>query len=308
MATTRLPPLKALRAFEAAARHVSFLKAAEELHVTAGAVSQQVKALEEELGAPLFRRLPRGVALTRAGQRYGRQLGELFDGIAEATRQLREDKGAVELTINAMPSFEVTWLIPRLGAFNLANPDISVRVLSELEPTDFTEAEADLAIHYGRGDQPGVTSEWLLPRLIFPVCSPKLAAGPQPIRRIADLAQHTLLHEEPYYDFDDATWPRWFDAVGAKGVRGRAGPVFTYSHMALQACRAGQGVALGTEVLAGDDILAGRLVRPLREAVESGYPYWLVYPPAALKRPKVKRFRDWVQAEATRFRATLGKS
>ncbi|MFI4989063.1 MAG: transcriptional regulator GcvA, partial [Alphaproteobacteria bacterium] len=259
----RLPPLNALKAFEAAARHVSFLKAARELHVTPGAVSQQVKALEEELGVTLFRRLPRGVVLTNAGQRFSRQIGELFAGIGEATRQLRRDEGAAVLTISAMASFEVSWLIPRLGSFNAANPDISVHVLPEMVPTDFADREIDLAIRYGRGQYPALTAELLLPRAIFPVCSPKLMSGPHPIRALADLAYHTLLCEEPYLDLEDATWKHWLAAVGAEDVVARSGPVFSFSHMALQAAMAAQGVALATMVLAGDDIAAGRLVRPL---------------------------------------------
>jgi LysR family glycine cleavage system transcriptional activator len=297
----RLPPLNALKAFEAAARHMSFLKAANELHVTPGAVSQRIKNLEEQVGVTLFRRLPRGVVLTDAGQRYSRRIAELFEGIEKATRQRRHDAATAVLTISAMASFEVCWLIPRLGAFNASHPDIAVRVLPELVPIDLASNDIDLAIRYGHSHYPELIVERLLPRTIFPVCSPKLMNGAHPIRTLTDLAHHTLLGEEPYLRYEEATWKHWMAAVGADGIEVRTGPVFSFSHMALQAAMAGQGVALGTTVLAGDDIAAGRLVRPLPQAVESEYPYWLIYPPAAAKQPRVHVFRDWIIAESARF-------
>jgi LysR family glycine cleavage system transcriptional activator len=298
---SRLPPLNALRAFEAAARHASFRRAASELHVSPGAVSQQVKLLEEQLGIALFRRLPRGVVLTEAGQRFGRRIGELFAGIEEATRELSQNAAAEVLTISAMASFEVSWLIPRLGSLAAAHPEITVRVLPESIPVDFASADIDLAIRYGGGHDPALVFERLLPRTIFPVCSPLLMAGPHPIRTLADLAVQTPLHEELYLDIVDATWQGWLAAVGAPGLKLRPGSSFTYSHMALQAAKAGQGVALATTVLAGDDLAAGRLVRPLPQQVESDYPYWLIQRPSGPKRAKVKVFRDWIMAEAARF-------
>ena len=303
----RLPPLNALRAFEAAARHVSFLKAAKELHVTPGAVSQQVKLLEDRVGVRLFHRRPRGVALTEAGQRFARRIGELFSAIEEATRELREGGGGETLTISAMSSFEVSRLIPRLGALAASHPEIAVRVLPELTPVDFAEADIDLAIRYGGGHNPDLVVERLLPRTIFPVCSPSLMAGPRPLRTLDDLAHHTLLHEESYLDIDDATWRHWLAAVGAPHLRLKGGPVFSFSHMALQVAKAGQGVALATMVLAGDDLLAGRLVRPLPQQVESAYPYWLIYRSGKARRPKIEHFRDWIMAEAEHFLAATAQ-
>ncbi|HLI13688.1 MAG TPA: transcriptional regulator GcvA [Alphaproteobacteria bacterium] len=300
----RLPPLNALKAFEAAARHLSFLKAADELRVTPGAVSQQVKALEAQLGLALFRRLPRGLLLTDAGQRYGKRLDTLFDGIEAATRELARDEAAGVLTVSAMPSFAARWLIPRLGAFTLAHPEINLRVLAETGFTDFANTDVDLAIRYGPRRDPGLTAELLFPRTVFPVCSPKLMAGSHPIRSLADLAHHTLLHDEPYPGYEDFDWTRWLAAVGARNIDARRGPVFVFTHMSLQAAAEGQGVALGTTVLAGDDIAAGRLVRPLPHEIKSNNAYWLLCPPAMAERRKLRAFHDWIMAEVHRFNET----
>src|SRR5471030_847821 len=302
----RLPPLNALRAFEAAARHLSFLKAARELHVTPGAVSQQVKGLEAQLGLALFRRLTRGVLLTDAGQVYAQRLGALFDGIDAATRDLRRGEAGTVLTVSAIPSFAARWLIPRLGSFNLAHPDITMRVIAESGMPDFIATDADVAIRYGAGHYPGLVVERLFAGTVFPVCSPLLMEGVHPIRTLADLAHHTLLHDEPYPGFEELSWKSWLPAVGAKSVEARAGPVFSFTHMSLQAAASGQGVALGTPVLAGDDLAAWRLIRPLPHEVESAAAYWLVCPPAAAERRKVHAFRDWVIAEIGRFLAAPG--
>src|SRR5262249_31885946 len=275
----RLPPLNALRAFEAAARHLSFLKAANELHVTPGAVSQQVKGLEVQLGIKLFRRLTRGVLLTDAGQLYAKRLGELFDGIDAATRDLRHGDASPVMTVSAIPSFAARWLIPRLGTFNTAHPDITLRVTAESGSPDFLNTDADIAIRYGPPGYPGLESELLFPGIVFPVCSPLLMEGPHPIRSLADLAHQTLLHDEPYPGFEDLSWKTWLAAVGAVGVEARPGPVFSFTHMSLQAAASGLGVALGTPVLAGDDLAAGRLVRPLPHEVRAKAAYWLLYPP-----------------------------
>lgn len=300
-----LPPLNALRAFEAAARHLSFLKAAEELHVTPGAISQQVKQLEDHLGIILFRRLPRGVLLTEAGQRYGKRIGEILEGIVAATVDLQRDEAAGILTVSAMPSFAARWLIPRLGLFRLAQPGISLRVVAEGDLTDFAVENVDVAIRYGPARYQGLASELLFPEEIFPVCSPKLLAGPTPLRRIADLVNFTLLYDEPGAGYHDLNWRRWLAQVGAPEIEPSPGPAFTYTHMTLQAAVAGQGVALGSTVLAADDLASGSLVRPLPESVTSPFAYWFVCPPASLGRPKVKAFHDWVLAEGKSFVAAL---
>jgi len=297
----KLPPLNALRAFEAAARHLSFLKASEELHVTPGAISQQVRALEEQLGVTLFRRMTRGVLLTDAGQRYGKRIGELLDGLVAATVDLQRDDAAGALTVSTMPSFAARWLIPRLGAFRIAHPSIALRVLAEGDLTDFAVENVDVAIRFGPGRYPGLVSELLFHEEIFPVCSPKLLNSGAPLRRLADLVNQTLLHDEPGAGYHDLNWRNWLEQVGASEIEPPPGPGFTYTHMTLQAAVAGQGVALGTTVLASDDLASGSLIRPLKESVTSSYSYWLVCPPGSLDRPKAKAFHDWVISEGARF-------
>jgi LysR family glycine cleavage system transcriptional activator len=297
----RLPPLNALRAFEAAARHLSFLKAAEELHVTPGAVSQQIKALEDLLGVTLFRRLPRGVLLSDAGQRYGKRLGELLDGVEAATAALKRDSASAVLTVSTTTSLAARWLIPRLGSFSAAHPGIVVRVSAENALVDFATAEADIALRRTKAAFPGLRSERLLPEEVFPVCSPALAAGPPPLRTLEDLRHLTMLHEDIIPGGIELDWSDWLTALSARHIEVREGPRFTYSHMSLQAAAAGLGVALGNNVLAGGDLASGLLVRPFVESVPSPFSYWLVCPEATAERPKLRAFRDWIMAEARHF-------
>jgi LysR family glycine cleavage system transcriptional activator len=300
----RLPPLNALRAFEAAARNLSFLKAGEELAVTPGAISQQVRGLEQQIGVPLFRRLARGVLLTDAGQLYARQIGQLFDGIAAATEEARRDSGATSLRVVTGTSFAARWLIPRLGTFRSANPTITLRVVADDAIETLAAEEADVGIHYGPGKTPGLESVFLFSEDIFPVCSPKLLAGPVPLASLEDLGRHSLLDDEPDGIYDpNLTWRHWLKSVGAGHIEPPPGVRFSYTHMALQAAAAGHGVALGTSVLGADDLIAGTLVRPLEEFTTSKFAYWLVATPAAAEWPKVKAFRDWVMSETRRFLA-----
>ena len=303
----RLPPLNALRAFEAAARHPSFQAAADELAVTAGAVAQHVKALEQWLGVPLFRRLPsKGVALTQAGQRYAAAASEFLDGLHAATRRIMEQDNAHVLTVATVPSFASQWLIPRLGAFRSAHPAIDVRVVASNTLTDFDREEVDVAVRYGGGQYRGLWSELLLRETFFPVCSPRLVReGEHPLRRVEDLRHHTLLHEEmdPLIP-STVDWSRWLAVAGAPPFESHRGPRFTHTFLSLQAAAAGQGVALATSVLIGDDLSTGRLVQPFGPEVPGHYDYHLVCPPAALDLPKVAAFLAWIrQAVAERQRA-----
>lgn len=295
----RLPPLNALRAFEAAARHLSFDKAARELHVTPGAISQQIKSLEDWLGVALFRRLPRGVLLNDAGQVYWPELRDAFDLMARATERLgTHDLGNV-LTVSTMPSFAARWLIPRLGRLSERHAALQVRVAASSALTDFQREDVDVAIRFGHGNYPGLAVSRLLEEVVFPVCDPRLPNSKRPLRALADLSRHVLLHDEPdpsgVHVLD---WAHWLAAVGAVGVDARSGPRFTYTHMTLQAAAAGQGVALGTSVLVDDDQVTGRLIRPLAESVKSPYAYYLVCPEATRSRPKIKAFWDWALGEA----------
>jgi LysR family glycine cleavage system transcriptional activator len=299
----RLPPLNALRAFEAAARHLSFLKAAEELHVTPGAISQQVKSLEDQLGQALFRRLPRGVLLTDAGQIYGRRLAEIFDQIRSATAELKRDAEPDDLTVSTMLTFAARWLIPRLGRFNLAHPDITVRVLADGKLTDFNTESVDLALRYGAGDYAGLHVDLLFNEIVFPVCSPALMQGPHPLRSLHDLRHHTLLHDEPGPSYHNLRWETWLASRGVHDIDTRPGPQFSYTHMSLHAAVSGLGVALGSDVLADEDLQSGKLIRPFSDGVPSEHAYWFVCPPRALERAKVVAFREWILETGRQFSA-----
>jgi LysR family transcriptional regulator, glycine cleavage system transcriptional activator len=194
----RLPPLNAVRAFEAAARHLSFQRAGEELSVTPGAIAQQVKALEAWLGKPMFRRLPsKGVVLSEPGQLYAPVVRDLLDGLADATARLMRQAGPGVLMVSTIPSFAARWLIPRLGAFRMAHPDLEVRVLAHAGLTDFAREQVDVAIRLGQGVYPGLRSDLLMSETLFPVCSPTLLTDEaKPLREPADLRHHTLLHED----------------------------------------------------------------------------------------------------------------
>jgi len=299
----RLPPLNALRAFEAAARNLSFLKAAEELSVTAGAVSQQIKTLEDHLSLKLFRRQARGVLLTDAGQRYGKRIGELLDQIAAATRDLGRQSGGKVLTVTTMPSFAARWLIPRLGAFGRLHPEIAVRTLADDKLATFKDDDVDVAIRFGAGHYAGLTADFLFREEVFPVCSPRLLEGTVPLERLEDLAHHTLLHDEPHPGLHELEWSAWLAKRGIRHIDAHQGPRFTYTHMSLTAAAMGQGLALGTSVLCADDLESGRLVRPFADTIVAEFAYYLVFPPMALDRPLVVAFRDWMLEAAANFTA-----
>ena len=298
----RLPPLNALRAFEAAARHLSFLKAAEELHVTAGAVSQQIKTLEDHLSLKLFRRQARGVLLTDAGQLYGKRIGELLDQIAVATRDLGRQTGGTVLTVTTMPSFAARWLIPRLGAFGRIHPEIAIRTLADDKLATFKDDDVDVAIRFGAGKYPGLHADFMFREEVFPVCSPRLLEGPLPLRTLPDLAGHILLHDEPHPGLHELEWSEWLAKQGIHSIDARQGPRFTYTHMSLTAAAMGQGVALGTSVLCADDLESGRLVRPFPNKIVADFAYYLVFPPVALDRPLVQAFRTWMLEASATFR------
>ena len=299
-ASRRLPPLSSLRAFEAAARHLSFTRAAAELHVTQAAVSHQVKALEEWLGLKLFRRQNRNVFLTEAGQAYLPAVREAFDGLAEATRRLRQRDGESKLTVTVTLSFAAKWLMPRLGRFRRLHPEIEFRIDATDRNVDLTREEADLGLRYGSGSWPGLKARRLMSEELFPVCSPGLAAE---LRRPEDLARHTLLHDEMRQD-----WRMWLLAAGVKGVDPTRGPAFNNSAMCVQAAIDGEGVALGRSALVAADIAAGRLVRPFAFNLPTEFAYYVVVAPQAEELPRVKAFVEWLAAEAATEEALHGRN
>lgn len=292
----RLPPLNALRAFEAAARHLSFTKAADELNVTQAAISHQVKALEERLGMALFRRLNRALLLTDAGQSYLPPLREAFDQMAGATERLRARDARRALTVTTLPSIAAKWLVPRLGRFRHAHPDIDVRIDASLHLTDFARENVDVALRYGRGKWDGMRADRLMTENFFPVCTPALLEGEHRLRKPSDLLHHTLLHDDSRTD-----WAMWFLAAGIVGGDPTRGPAFTDSSLVLQAAVDGQGVALGRSALAAADLEAGRLVKPFDISLPAVFAYYLVCPEATADHPKIASFRSWLLAEAKDF-------
>jgi len=292
-----LPPLNALRAFEAAARHLSFTKAARELHVTQAAVSHQIKGLEEYLGVPLFHRHRKAVLLTEAGQLCLPGLRDGFDRLAAAVDSIRNLDNANVLTVTTPPSFAAKWLVPHLDQFRTAHPDFEVRIDASTNLVDFERENVDVAIRYGSGSYPGLESELLFGIEVFPVCSPRLCKGRHGLRTPADLKWHTLLHTEWRARGEEPDWRMWLLAAGVPDVDWTRGPQFNDVTVAIQAAIEGQGVALGRGALVAADLKAGRLVRPFRLSVAGRFRYYLVYPAAALKRPKVAAFRDWLLQE-----------
>lgn len=300
MSRRQLPPLTSLRAFEAAARHLNFERAGEELAVTASAIGQQVRALESWLRRPLFVRLPsKGVALTDAGARYASAISGLLDQLNDATAQAMRPDAATVLTVSTMPSFALSWLIPRLGSLKERHPELEVRISISVNLTDFGREDVDVAIRFGQGVYPGLRADLLMEEHFFPVCSAALLGNPlRPLRQPSDLRHHTLLHEAAEGIPDYITWPRWLALAGVEDVDASQGPRFSHTFLALQAAASGQGVALATSVLIGDYQEAGRLVRPFPHQVRSPHQYYLVCPEASADRPAIAAFRSWIRDEA----------
>ena len=295
----RLPPLTALRAFEAAGRHMSFSKAARELNVTPAAISHQVKSLEEHLGVQLFRRLNRALLLTDAGQRLMPGLGGAFDGLAEALTRVHEDDSRGTLTASVTPAFASKWLVPRLERFYAAHPDLDVRISASMLPADFGRDAIDIAVRFGSGLYPGMRVDKLVEEEAVPVCAPKLVKGARRLKSPADLAQAVLLHDDSLIaDASAPDWRMWLKAAGIDGVDPFRGPRFSQSDHALQAAIDGAGVLLGRRSLAAQDLTEGRLVVPFELSLPVSFSYYVLSPEALADRPKVVAFRDWLLAEA----------
>jgi len=297
-------PLNALRSFEAAARHLSFVKAADELHVTPAAISHQVKSLEDFLGVQLFRRLPRGLLLNDAGQLF---LPELRDGFAQldkAVERVRESDARGPLMISVAPAFAAKWLVPRLERFSAVHPDIDVRISARLAVIDFQRDAFDAAIRLGRGNYPGLESTKLFDESVTPLCSPRLLEGEFPLRRPEDLQHHLLLHDDSL-EFDAAApkWSSWLKAAGIKDIDSTRGPHFSHPDHALQAATDGAGVVLGWRYLATADLAAGRLIAPFDLALPLDLGFFLVCPQTHAERPKVALFRQWLLDEIGRARS-----
>lgn len=310
----RLPPLNALRAFEAAARHLSFATAAKELHVTPAAVSHQIKGLEEYVGQDLFRRLPRGLELTRAGRAFVPKLREGFERFGEAVDELHSVEDSAGLSVSVATSFATRWLAPRLHRFVSAHPELDVRINAStrlIDPRGNQLAarnavagppveDADIVVRYGTGDYPGFRVDKLLPVAVTPMCSPRLLDGGHPLRDAVDLKQHVLIHDNLLYDDGRPLWDAWFEAAGVPGADTTHGLRFSHAMLALEAAADGMGIALGMPVLAGSDLDSGRLVAPLAFSLPLKFAYYIVSGAHTAERDDVAAFRNWLLAEAAR--------
>jgi len=294
-----LPPLSALRAFEATARLRSFGKAAAELNVTPAAISHQIHALEEDLGIRLFHRLNRSIELTASARVLLPGLSDAFAGIHASVRRLRAHNDTGTLTVTASPSIAAKWLVLRLHRFQERYPEIDVRLSATDDVVDLARGDFDVAIRYGTGRYPGLTVELLMQNEVFPACSPRLLEAGPPLRTPEDLRHHALIHDQAV-DRDPLapTWAMWLKAAGVTSVPASAGLTFSVGYMALDAAIAGHGVVLAYSTIAAADLAAGRLVRLFSLALPDLFAYYIVAAPGALERPKVRAFRDWLRQEA----------
>jgi len=289
----RLPPLNALKAFEAAARSESFTRAAQELNVTQGAVSHQVKALEATLGIKLFNRERQRLVMTEAGRDYLAVVRDALDRIAAGTERLMQRQSAGVLTISTSPDFAAKWLVYRLGRFAENHPEIDLRVSATAHQVDFAREDVDVAVRHGDGKWPGLDVVRLCAERLFPVCSPKLVSGRNRITTASDLLKFPLLRLD-----DWKNWTRWFAAAGVVAPVAH-GPVLNRTSMLIDAAVGGQGVALARTALAAWDLINGRLVRPVDVSLKMSNTYWIVCPKATSSVPKIATFRKWLLAEAT---------
>ena len=296
-----LPPLTSLRAFEAAARLLSFTKAARELHVTPAAVSHQIRGLEEYLGVTLFRRTTRRLYLTEQGAQAAEHFSEGFDRILRGVDLLRSNGDGGTLTIGTTPSFATRWLVPRLGRFTRRFPDIQLRIQAGTAPVDFDRDEIDVAVRFGGGGLDGMLAVPLFGERIAPLASPSLVRQ-HSLRRPADLARVPLLHDNSMRRAGRRTgWPEWFRAAGESNVDSGLGLHFDDGHLVLQAAALGRGVALGRLAYAMDDLTARRLRLPFAPILRMDLRYHLLVPQVRANEPAVEAFRSWLAAEAEAF-------
>jgi LysR family transcriptional regulator, glycine cleavage system transcriptional activator len=306
----RLPPLNALRVFEAAARHLSFKEAAAELHITQAAVSHQIKSLEEYLGVDLFRRAGRGVQLTEAAKAALPRLREGFEALAAAVETVRERSDEAELVITSPPVFTARWLMPRLADFAKKEPKIDVRVVANsrmvdsgaldspmiIGTLDLRSDASGVEIHLGQGEYPGHRADRLFGVKMVLVASPELIEGEPPLRKPADLARHVLLHDDAMEIVAHGNaWQKWLEAAGADGeVDGSRGPHFSSNILSLEAASQKLGVALALRPLIDADVASGRLRSPFDVEVNPRSAYYLVCPEVIAERPAVQAFRNWL--------------
>jgi len=304
----RLPPLNALRAFEATARHLSFKQAADELVLTPSALSHQVKGLEDYLGLPLFVRQTRSIALTEKGAQLLPYLTEGFDRLADGIRRLGAETPDNVLIVSTGPAFAAKWLAPRVYRFVDLHPDIELRISANLKKSDFQEDGVDVVVRFGNGDYPGLFTEKLFDDYVIPLVSPHTVTEDRPLNTPADLAHHTLLHDESMAFMNEPVgWAEWLRHAGVSGIDAERGPRFNHADHGIDAAVDGAGVVLGRTLLARRDIRLGHLVAPFDLRLPTGAAYWFCCPPPALEREKIRVFKDWLMTEvvATNEDATV---
>lgn len=295
----RLPSLDTLRVFAVAARHLSFTKAANELHLTQSAISHRIRALEDELGVVLFNRLTRRLELTRAGQALAHQVERAVSDIARAVAGLDEPSDERRLSVTVLPSVASRWLVPRLPRFHARNPDIELQVTADASLRDLRSAGIDLALRFGRGGYPGYAATMLMPDSVFPVCSPRLIAEHGPVTSVEALLELPLLHDSATEgDSSGSDWRSWLDHLGHGDLDWRNGQRFSEAGLLIDATVLGLGVALGRASLVSDLVANGTLVRPLPLSASTAFSYYLLALPEATALPKIVRFREWLQEEA----------
>ncbi len=298
-----IPGLRALKAFDASARHLNFTRAAHELNVTPAAVSHQIKELEDAVGMQLFQRTSRHMQLTRQGEILKPAISEALEGLTRALQRIRQSENPTQVRVTVSPSLAAKWLVPRLDRFLDTMPGADVRIDVSPEPPDFDREDVDVAIRFGDGIFPGLQVDKLFHEMVFPVCSPDLLKGAKPLREPRDLLQFTLIHLD--WEAQGAVWPNWrmwMKAAGVKDFNDTRGLHFSQTSLALEAALDGHGVALGETTLAADDLASGRLVKPFELALRSPaqFGYHLITRRDNADRPMTKAFRNWILAEAAR--------
>lgn len=299
MPRDRLPPLNSLRAFNAAARHMSFQNAAEELFVTPAALSYQIRHLEEHLGVKLFNRLNRAVELTEMGRLIAPGIREGFARLSQTMQQLERRKASNVLVVSAGPAFTAKWLAPRLYRFVSKHPDIDARISSSVKVVNLETDDVDVGIRFGRGQYANCSSEKLFDEYVTPMCSPSLMTGDHPLRVPADLKGHTFIHDDTHVGFFElADWQGWLKAAGVNDVDPNHRKLqFNVADHALDAAIAGAGVVLGRLALAQGDIDAGRLIMPYDLKIKADFSFYLVHLTSRSSDPNIRAFRDWLLEE-----------
>jgi len=294
-----LLPLNALRAFDAAARHMSFKHAADDLSVTPAAISQQIRSLEDFLGVDLFRRTNRSLVLTEAAQMSLLPLKEGFERLEEAVDIIAGSKTSTVLKVSVSPSFASKWLVPRLASYYERRPDAIVKISATMQVTDFKAEDTDVAIRYGRGNYDGLQSEELLRETLFPVCAPGLFDGEAATP--CAVLKHTLIHDDSSIEDESApNWTMWLKAAGVTAPDGMPAIHFNNNALAIEAAVAGRGVALARSAIAEEDIKAGRLIKPFGEAVPVNFAHHIVYPKEKIKNERVQDFIEWLREETSK--------